>query len=94
LGALLATEMEERESRAISRLLHEARLPRMKRLETFEFNRSGVSAGSCARWRRATTWPDGCMNKGPDQSSFPIPRKGGAKPIAAEETAEIAAVEE
>ena len=37
--------MEERESRAITRLLHEARLPRMKTLEAFEFDRSGVSAG-------------------------------------------------
>ena len=45
LEALLAAEMEERESRAISRLLHEARLPRMKTLEAFEFDRSGVSAG-------------------------------------------------
>ena len=44
LEALLAAEMEERESRAISRLLHEARLPRMKTLEAFEFDRSGVSA--------------------------------------------------
>ena len=34
------------------------------------------------------------MNKGPDQSAFPIPRKGGAKPIAVEEMAEIAAVEQ
>jgi DNA replication protein DnaC len=45
LEALLAAEMEERESRAITRLLHEARLPRMKTLEAFEFHRSGVSAG-------------------------------------------------
>src|SRR6201996_1149342 len=37
-------EMEERESRAIARLLHEARLPRMKTLDGFEFDRSGVSA--------------------------------------------------
>jgi DNA replication protein DnaC len=36
--------MEERESRAITRLLHEARLPRMKTLDGFEFDRSGVSA--------------------------------------------------
>ena len=36
--------MEERESRAITRLLHEARLPRMKTLEAFEFDRSGVAA--------------------------------------------------
>jgi len=45
LEALLAVEMEERESRAITRLLHEARLPRMKTLEAFEFDRSSVSAG-------------------------------------------------
>ncbi len=44
LDALLAAEMEERESRAIARLLSEARLPRMKTLEGFEFDRSGVSA--------------------------------------------------
>jgi DNA replication protein DnaC len=44
LEALLAAEMEERESRAIARLLHDARLPRMKTLEAFEFDRSGVSA--------------------------------------------------
>jgi DNA replication protein DnaC len=36
--------MEERESRAIARLLHEAKLPRMKTLEAFEFDRSAVSA--------------------------------------------------
>jgi len=34
------------------------------------------------------------MSKGPDLSAFPIPRKGGAKPIAMDETAEIAAIEE
>src|ERR1700755_2943269 len=45
LEALLTAEMEERESRAITRLLHEAKLPRMKTLEAFEFDRSGVSAG-------------------------------------------------
>jgi DNA replication protein DnaC len=42
LDALLTAEMEERESRAITRLLHEAKLPRMKTLEAFEFDRSGV----------------------------------------------------
>src|SRR3954471_7576521 len=41
LEALLAAEMEER---AIARLLHEAKLPRMKTLEAFEFDRSAVSA--------------------------------------------------
>ena len=45
LDALLTAEMEERESRAVTRLLHEAKLPRMKTLEAFEFDRSGVSAG-------------------------------------------------
>jgi DNA replication protein DnaC len=44
LEALLAAEMEERASRAISRLLHEAKLPRMKTLDAFEFDRSSVSA--------------------------------------------------
>ena len=44
LEALLAAEMEERESRAVARLLRDARLPRMKTLEAFEFDRSGVSA--------------------------------------------------
>jgi DNA replication protein DnaC len=44
LEALLAAEMEERESHAIARLLKEAKLPRMKTLEGFEFDRSGVSA--------------------------------------------------
>ena len=44
LEALLAAEMEERESRAITRLLHDARLPRMKTLEAFGFDRSGVPA--------------------------------------------------
>src|SRR3978361_326829 len=44
LEALLAAEMEERESRAITRLLHEAKLPRMKTLDAFEFDRSSVSA--------------------------------------------------
>ena len=44
LEALLAAEMEERENRAIARLLNEARLPRMKTLDGFEFDRSGISA--------------------------------------------------
>src|SRR5271163_5054840 len=44
LEALLTAEIEERESRAISRLLHEARLPRMKTLDEFEFSRSVVPA--------------------------------------------------
>jgi DNA replication protein DnaC len=44
LEALLSAEMEERETRAIARLLHEARLPRMKTLDGFEFDKSDISA--------------------------------------------------
>ena len=55
LEALLAAEMEERESRAIGRLLHEARLPRMKTLDAFEFDRSGVSA--------SPSWARTCQRK-------------------------------
>lgn len=33
------------------------------------------------------------MSKGPDLSAFPIPRKGGAKPISMDEAAEVAADE-
>ncbi|MBV1800332.1 ATP-binding protein [Siccirubricoccus sp. G192] len=54
LEALLAAEMEERESRAITRLLHDARLPRMKTLEAFEFDRSGVLAAQVRGLRHAT----------------------------------------
>ena len=39
LEALLTAEMEEREGRAIARLLHEAKLPQMKTLDAFEFDR-------------------------------------------------------
>ena len=49
LEARLAAEMEERESRAIARLLQEAKLPRMKTLEAFAFDRSGVSAAQLRR---------------------------------------------
>jgi DNA replication protein DnaC len=44
LEALLTAEMEERESRAIARLLHQAQLPRMKTLDEFEFTRSSLPA--------------------------------------------------
>jgi len=44
LEALLAAEMEERDSRAVARLLNEARLPQIKTLEAFEFEQSVVPA--------------------------------------------------
>ena len=40
LEALLAAELEERESRLVSRRLREARLPRMKTLDEFDFSQS------------------------------------------------------
>ncbi len=57
LEALLAAEMEERESRAIARLLHEARLPRMKTLDEFEFDRSGVAASQLRALAEASMSP-------------------------------------
>ena len=45
LEALLAAELEEREHRLVSRRLREARLPRMKTLDEFDFSQSpNVSA--------------------------------------------------
>ena len=40
LEALLGSELEERERRTIERRLRDARLPRMKTLEEFEFSQS------------------------------------------------------
>ena len=46
LEALLAAEIEERERNAILRRVFEAKLPRMKTLEEFDFSQSPqVSAG-------------------------------------------------
>src|SRR5271170_1606545 len=45
LEALLQTELEDREQRLIERRIREARLPRMKTLEEFDFARTpGISA--------------------------------------------------
>jgi DNA replication protein DnaC len=45
LEALLQTELEDHEQRLIERRIHEARLPRMKTLEEFDFARNpGISA--------------------------------------------------
>src|SRR5271169_4414714 len=45
LEALLQTELEDREQRLIERRIREARLPRMKTLEEFDFARNpGISA--------------------------------------------------
>ena len=55
LEALLAAEMEERESRAIGRLLHEARLPRMKTLDGSSSTVPASRPRSCGRWPKAIT---------------------------------------
>jgi DNA replication protein DnaC len=43
LEALLATEVEERQQRRIAWRLSEAKLPKVKTLEDFDFNASSVS---------------------------------------------------
>ena len=40
LETLLATELEERERNTVQRRIHEARLPRMKTLDEFDFGQS------------------------------------------------------
>ena len=59
LEALLAAELEERDSRAIGRLLHEARLPRMKTLEAFEFDQSVVPAARIRKLAEGDCAPRG-----------------------------------
>ena len=44
LEALLAMEVEEREHRTVARRIQDARLPRMKTLEEFDFSQSRVPA--------------------------------------------------
>src|SRR5438034_11813688 len=44
LEALLAMEVEERERHAIARRIVEARLPRMKTLDDFDFSQSPIAA--------------------------------------------------
>jgi DNA replication protein DnaC len=44
LDALLEAEREEREARAVLRRVREARLPRVKTLEEFDFTKASVSA--------------------------------------------------
>lgn len=54
LETLLTTEIEEREKNTIERRIKEARLPRVKTLEEFDFSQSPqVSAGRMrvGRWR-------------------------------------------
>ena len=56
LEALLSAEVEDRERRAVERRLKEARLPRIKTLEEFDFAKSRKSRRPRSRsWPRATT---------------------------------------
>lgn len=48
LEALLAAEVEEREGKAVTRRVQEARLPRVKTLEEFDFGQSPLSASRIA----------------------------------------------
>ena len=48
LEALLAAEIEERERRAVARRIHEARLPRVKAVQEFDFGQSPVPAARIA----------------------------------------------
>jgi hypothetical protein len=58
LEALLQAELEEREQRLIERRLREARLPRMKSLEEFDFARIPRSRPSkSTNWSEAITSP-------------------------------------
>ena len=58
LEALLQAELEERDQRLIERRLREARLPRMKSLEEFDFVRNPkVSAQQIHELARAITSP-------------------------------------
>src|SRR5437764_7491870 len=54
LDALLTAEIEEREKNTIERRIKEARLPRIKTLEDFDFQQSRWSMQpSCETWPRA-----------------------------------------
>ena len=54
LEALLAMEVEERERHTVARRIQEARLPRVKTIEDFDFSQSAVPASThqrVSRWR-------------------------------------------
>jgi DNA replication protein DnaC len=58
LEALLQAELEEREQRLIDRRIREARLPRMKTLEEFDFARMPRSRlNRFTNWLKAITSP-------------------------------------
>ncbi len=64
LEALLQTELEDREQRLIERRIREARLPRMKTLEEFDFARTPGS-----RLSRSMNWPGATTSPKPSRSS-------------------------
>lgn len=57
LDALLTAEMEERESHAITRMLHKAKLPRMKTPKASNSTTLVSRQRNYAPWPRAITWP-------------------------------------
>src|SRR5271168_2069314 len=64
LEALLAAELEERERNTIARRIKDARLPRMKTLEEFDFSKARRS-----RQPRCMSWPREATSNAPNRSS-------------------------
>jgi len=64
LEALLAMESEERDRHAVQSRLHDARLPRMKTLEEFDFNQARTSP-----LPRSASWPREATSNAPNRCS-------------------------
>ena len=56
LEALLAMEAEERDRHAVQTRMHDARLPRIKTLEEFDFNQAPSQAPARHTWPRGCAW--------------------------------------
>ncbi len=63
LEALLAAELEERERNTITRRIKEARLPRMKTLDDFDFSKAPQVPAT-----KSTTWPRAAISNAPNRS--------------------------
>ena len=58
LDVLLEAEVEEREQNVVKRRTKEARFPKVKTLEEFDFDgRSTLPARGCANWLKESTSP-------------------------------------
>jgi DNA replication protein DnaC len=87
LEALLTMESEERDRHAVQNRIRDAKLPRLKTLEEFDFNQtrqipaanapsrwcSWASAARARRiWRRACAWPRAAISGGRDSPPLRI----------------------